>query len=60
VFRYQLQNSRSTPVHPAWVYIEEALERGIESAIYHKSTSQEALRKIDLECAEILEYHGYK
>ncbi len=54
VFRQQLEYSRSTPVSPYWVYIEEAIEKGVEQAIYGEMTYQEALTWIDQRCAEIL------
>ncbi|MCX6832355.1 MAG: extracellular solute-binding protein [candidate division Zixibacteria bacterium] len=54
VFQQQLRNSRSTPVHPAWVSLEEALERGIEQALYKKKSPEDALQKIDSDCAAIL------
>lgn len=57
VFRRQLQNSRSTPVHPRWVAIEEILERGLEQAIYGKLSAAEALALIDRECAQALSGH---
>lgn len=58
VFQHQIGNSRSTPVHPAWVAIEEILERGIELALYNKMSSQEALDMIDRETAPILQKYA--
>jgi multiple sugar transport system substrate-binding protein len=54
VFRMQLDHARSTPVNPHWVYIEEAIEKGVEQALYGEMTYQEALTWIDKRCAEIL------
>lgn len=54
VFRQQLDDSRSTPVSPYWVYIEEAIEKGVEQALYGEMTYEEALASIDRRCAEIL------
>jgi multiple sugar transport system substrate-binding protein len=58
VFQQQLKNSRSTPVHPAWVSIEEALERGIEQALYKKRSPEDALQMIDTDCAAILKKYA--
>lgn len=58
VFQRQIGNSRTTPVHPAWVAIEEILERGIEQALYKKVSSQEALDMIDRETAVILQKYA--
>ncbi len=58
VFQRQIGNSRTTPVHPAWVAIEEILERGIEQALYKKMSSQEALDMIDRETAPILQKYA--
>jgi multiple sugar transport system substrate-binding protein len=54
VFRAQLEHSRPTPAHPQWVYIEEAIEKGIEKAIYGKLSVEAALAEIDRNCAAIL------
>ena len=58
VFQQQIGNSRATPVHPAWVAVEEILERGIEQALYGKMTAQEALDMIDRETAPILQKYA--
>ncbi len=58
VFQQQLRSSRATPVHPAWVSLEEALERGIEQALYKKKSPQDALQMIDNDCATILSKHA--
>lgn len=58
VFQQQIGNSRSTPVHPAWVAIEEIIERGIEQALYKKLSSVEALAMIDRETAPILQKYA--
>jgi multiple sugar transport system substrate-binding protein len=58
VFQEQLRNSRSTPVHPAWVSLEEALERGIEQALYKKKSPDDALQMIDNDCAAILKKYA--
>lgn len=57
LFRRQLESSRSTPVHPAWVYLEEAIEKGIEKALYGQLGSRAALEEIDKRCNEILSGH---
>lgn len=54
VFTKQLLLSRPSPVHPKWVYLEEALEKGIEQALYGQILVEEALRQIDSSCTEIL------
>lgn len=58
VFQQQLRNSRSTPAHPAWVSLEEALERGIEQALYKKKSPEDALQMIDNDCAAILKKYA--
>jgi len=58
MFQQQLHNSRSTPVHPAWVSLEEALERGIEQALYKKKSPDDALQMIDNDCAAILKKYA--
>ncbi len=58
VFQQQLRNSRSTPVHPAWVSLEEALERGLEQALYKKKSPDDALQMIDGDCAVILKKYA--
>ncbi len=60
VFRRQSGSARPTPVHPAWVYIEEAIEKGIEQALYGELTVAEALLRIDRQCAAILQGHAVK
>jgi multiple sugar transport system substrate-binding protein len=42
-FIRQMEKSKSTPVHPRWVYIEAELEKGIENALYGDKTPREAL-----------------
>ncbi len=54
VFQRQIGASKSTPVHPGWVAVEEILERGIEQALYRKLSVQDALAMIDRETAPIL------
>jgi maltose-binding protein MalE len=58
VFQQQLHNSRSTPVHPVWVSLEEALERGIEQALYKRKSPEGALQMIDNDCAVILKKYA--
>ncbi|MFH2054441.1 MAG: extracellular solute-binding protein [bacterium] len=54
VFREQLLLSRPSPTHPKWVYLEEAIEQGVEQALYGERTPASALAEIDRQCAEIL------
>jgi multiple sugar transport system substrate-binding protein len=42
---FQLENSRSAPPTPLWVYIEQDIEDAIEAAIYGHGTSEEILIK---------------
>lgn len=42
-FFAQLQTSKMPPAHPKWVYIEAALEKAIEKALYKSETPQQAL-----------------
>lgn len=46
VFIKQLHLSQSPPTHPRWVDIEAALEWGIEQALYHRKSADEALSAI--------------
>lgn len=57
-FQQQLRNSRSTPVHPNWVSLEEVIERGIEQALYKKKSPDEALQMIDADCTAILKKYA--
>lgn len=43
-FFAQLQTSRMPPAHPKWVYIEAALEKAIEKALYKTETPRQALK----------------
>jgi len=55
VFYEQLRNSRSSPVHPKWVYIEEVIERGLERAMYAKATPSECLLEMTGQIKEIVD-----
>jgi multiple sugar transport system substrate-binding protein len=54
VFYQQLRNSRPSPVHPKWVYIEEVIERELERAMYGKATPSESLKTAEKEIEEIV------
>jgi multiple sugar transport system substrate-binding protein len=41
-FITQLASSKTPPVHPQWVYIEDILEKGIEAALYEAKSPQQA------------------
>ncbi|MEZ5359246.1 MAG: extracellular solute-binding protein [Candidatus Zixiibacteriota bacterium] len=43
-FFAQLQTSKMPPAHPKWVYIEAALEKAIEKALYKTETPRQALK----------------
>jgi len=43
VFIRQIPQTKWSPSHPRWVEIEEALEWGIEQAIYGRLAAQDAL-----------------
>jgi multiple sugar transport system substrate-binding protein len=45
VFSEQLATARPTPVHPAWVQIEEEIERAVEAAMYGALRPDSALRR---------------
>lgn len=42
---FQLENSRSAPPTPLWVYIEQDIEDAIEAAMYGHGTAEEILLK---------------
>jgi multiple sugar transport system substrate-binding protein len=50
VFVKQLEQSRSTPVHPKWVEIEEIIEGAVERAMYKGTTPDSALQRA---CSDI-------
>jgi multiple sugar transport system substrate-binding protein len=54
VFYQQLRNSRPSPVHPKWVYIEEVIERGLERAMYGKATPSECLLEMTSQIKEVV------
>ena len=60
VFQNQLKYSQSTPIHPAWVSIEEILEKGIEQALYKKLSPEQALLMIDTDCAKVLQENAQR
>ncbi|UCE67156.1 MAG: extracellular solute-binding protein [Candidatus Zixiibacteriota bacterium] len=43
ILAFQLENSRSAPPTPLWVYIEQDIEDAIEAAIYGHGTAEEVL-----------------
>ena len=45
IFLAQLQQSRMSPAHPKWVYIEQIIEQAVENAMYDKQTPEEALHE---------------
>jgi ABC-type glycerol-3-phosphate transport system substrate-binding protein len=45
ILAYQLENSRSAPPTPLWVYIEQDIEDAIEAAMYGHGTAEEVLIK---------------
>jgi multiple sugar transport system substrate-binding protein len=54
VFFEQLASARPTPVHPAWVEMEEEIERAVEAAMYGALLPDSALRRAAAEIDEIL------
>lgn len=50
IFNKQLESSRSTPVHPRWVEVEELIESAVERAMYGGTTPDSALARA---CSEI-------
>lgn len=53
-FVRQMEQSKSSPVHPKWVYIEAELEKGIENALYGVKTPAEALLEVKTKIEELL------
>jgi len=53
-FLNQIRTARTSPAHPKWVHIEEALERAVEQAIYHQVSPVEALLEATNSINEIL------
>jgi len=45
ILAFQLENSRSAPPTPLWVYIEQDIEDAIEAAMYGHGTAEEILFK---------------
>ena len=45
ILAFQLENSRSAPPTPLWVYIEQDIEDAIEAAMYGHGTAEEILLK---------------
>lgn len=54
VFYEQLRNSRPSPVHAKWVYIEEIIEKTVEQAMYGKKAPRQALKRAQKEIEEIV------
>ena len=54
VFYEQLRNSRPSPVHAKWVYIEEIIEKTVEQTMYGKKTPRQALKRAQKEIEEIV------
>lgn len=53
-FLEQIETARTSPAHPKWVHIEEALEQAVELAIYHQATPAEAMLQATKAINEIL------
>jgi multiple sugar transport system substrate-binding protein len=56
VFNKQLLTSVMPPMHPKWVYMEEAIERAVEKAMYGKASAAEALQEATEKINELLEF----
>jgi maltose-binding protein MalE len=50
----QLYFSRSTPVHPRWVYIEKVIENMVEQVTLGQMKPVEAIKKAQLKINETL------
>ncbi len=55
VFNEQLLTSVMPPMHPKWVFMEEAIERAVEKAMYGKASAREALREATEKINRLLE-----
>ncbi len=53
-FIKQMETSRMPPVNTQWVYIEDRLERAVESALYGAKTPEQALNDAKREIEELL------
>jgi ABC-type glycerol-3-phosphate transport system substrate-binding protein len=53
-FVIQIRTARMPPVHPQWVYIEEILEKAVETAIYHRTDPGSAMERASLEINKLL------
>jgi len=54
VFYEQLASAQPTPVHPAWVEMEEEVERAVEAAMYGAQRPDSALRRAARAIDEII------
>ena len=52
----QLQNSRSTPVNPRWVYVEAIIENMVEQVTLGKLEPDEAIKQAQAKIVETLKY----
>ncbi len=52
----QLESSRSTPVHPRWLYVEAVIEKMVESVTLGKSTPEQAIEDAQNKINETLNY----
>ncbi len=52
----QLHNSRSTPVHPRWIYVEAIIEQMVESVTLGESTPEQAIKDAQHKIDETLKY----
>lgn len=52
----QLQNSRSTPVNPRWIYVEAVIEDMVEQVTLGKMTPEQAVRDAQIKIDETLKY----
>ena len=59
VLAFQLENSRSSPATPLWVYIEQDIEDAIEAAMYGHGSAEEILIKATKTIDGKLKSEGY-
>lgn len=52
----QLQNSRSTPVHPRWLYVEIIIEEMVENVTLGSKTPEQAMKDAQQKINETLKY----
>jgi len=59
VLAFQLENSRSSPATPLWVYIEQDIEDAIEAAMYGHGSARDVLIKASQTIDNKLKSEGY-